>query len=101
MPRRHDNLQALPGGFEQGGIGRQGAPEIVDIIRVALGADIGKDGKGLRPCRFVGCERDRGHQTMAMTRAGPPVPALCLGAPTKIVAPLAGRESRLARFSMP
>lgn len=40
-------------------------------------------------------------QATAITRAGPPVPLRCFGAPTKSVAPEAGNWSRFARFSTP
>ena len=40
-------------------------------------------------------------QVIAKIRAGPPEPPLCLGAPTTIVAPVAGSLSRLARHSIP
>ncbi len=40
-------------------------------------------------------------QITARTRAGPPVPPRCFGAPTKMVAPVAGSSSRLFSPSMP
>src|SRR5690606_37212399 len=98
---RHYRLHPLPRRLEKRRVMGERAPEIVDEVGLALRPDVVEDGAGLGPRRPVGENRDHRHQTTAMIRAGPPVPVLCLGAPMKIVAPLAGNWSRLAMFSMP
>jgi glycogen debranching enzyme GlgX len=86
---------------QQGRILGQRPPEVVDEVGLPDGADLVEDRPRRRIGRRVAEDRRDRHQSIARTRAGPPVPPACFGAPTKIVAPAAGSPSRLVRFSIP
>src|SRR5690606_33661268 len=97
----HGGLYPLPRRAQQRRVMGQRAPEVVDVVGLPLFTDVVEGGEGLGPRLIVAQQGNGRHQTTAITRAGPPVPPLCLGAPMKTVAPFAGSWSSPARHSMP
>ena len=59
--RAHDLLEAFPGALEQGGIVRDGLPEIIDPIDFARSHNVIVNGTDFRACVFVFDQSKGGH----------------------------------------
>ena len=100
-------LRLRPGSFDTGPFDEpplaRGAVENGDgILPRSLLLSQSVAGKAEVCCQAANPERlSKAFHSMAMMRAGPPVPPRCFGAPIKIVAPAAGSWSRLASPSIP